>query len=145
MGVGAKITKVLGGNKYEVEIDPVDTNTHQMGIGIAHDYVQFSTWSHIFTKQGLSLNNSNILPIEVSVQIPIKVMGQVGLPLMNSSAYLKSEHFDNYGIYRSKVIRTWDKTEGYIVYVYNETTKNFTAMPESLYKQLTNTKNEQED
>lgn len=147
MSVGAKITKSLGNNRYEIEVTPIVPHEVPMTIGVAHDYVMFSSWTYLQTDDnvrisGVSGGASNVIPIQVSLQVPIKIMGQVGLPLMNDSKYLKSEHFGNYGVYSKAPVRTWSEKE--VMYnVYDKEKKEFVEIPKSLYNQLTNTKDEQ--
>jgi hypothetical protein len=145
MSIGAKITKDLGNNKYEIEVTPVDTNNHTTIIGVAHDYVLFSSYGHLYTKDGLLIKSSNTVPIQVSLQIPIVRMGQVGLPLLNNSNYLKPEHYNNYGVWNQGPIKTWSDKDDTTMHVYDKVRKEFVPIPVSLYNQLTNPTDEQED
>lgn len=150
--IGAKITKVLGDNRYEVEIDPVDVKTDQTIIGVAHDYVLCWHWTSIQTANGVMIKDSkgsasNNLNIRAAVQIPIRVMGEIGLPLLNESPYLKEEHYSRYGVWNPDApVKTWghtkqDKTS--TMHIFDKTAKKYVTIPKSLYHQLTGTKNEE--
>ena len=142
MSVGAKITKDLGNNKYEIELTPVDTSNHVLNFGVAHDYVLFSTYTGICTDGGVQIKDpvsggcSNMLPILASVQIPIKMMGQVILPELNASEELKPEHFNKYGVWSSKKVQMW--ANGEFLWIYDSDTEKYVKISRSVYDLIKN-------
>lgn len=134
--VGAKITKVLGNDKYEVHIPPVD-KSKPIVAGVAHDYFSVMGRTYISTEHPLMLRTErgggiNILDIEVSVQIPIRAMGEIVLPYLNGNKHLKEDHFKNYSDYGIPV-RTWG-TNG--IHVFDKGLGRYIEMSPELYDKL---------
>lgn len=142
MSVGVKITKDLGNNKYEIEVTPVDTKNHILNFGVAHDYVLFSTYTAIYTDDNVRIKDpagggsSNMLPILASIQIPIKMMGQVILPELNASDSLKPEHFNDYGVWSSKKVQMW--ADGEFLWIYDGEKKEYVKISRSVYNLIKN-------
>lgn len=134
-----KVLEVLGDNKYVVEIEPIDTNTYPTTFGVAHDYVLFSSWSYLYADKAIFKHNtggaSNIIPVPVKIQIPIKVMGDVILPVLNDSEYLKEDHYGRYGVYSDKIVQEW--ADGEYVYVYDKTARKYEKISRFIYNKLT--------
>lgn len=66
---------------------------------IAHDYVQFGRQTSLFAdikcKTPLESNHaicSNVMPMYNEIQIPIRALIEVVLPLLNSHEYCQKEH-----------------------------------------------------
>ncbi len=134
-----KITKVLGDDNYEVHIDPINTKTHPINFGVCHDYALFSCTGSLFTKDGLMIRNpqgggSNILPIARTVQVPIRVMGELVLPYLNNSEYLKEEHYSKYGMWNDSPVSNWSDSK--TVNIYDKGQGKFVEISRELYKQL---------
>jgi hypothetical protein len=134
-----KITKVLGDDKYEIKVDPINTSTHPIIIGACHDYALFASWTYLFTEDGVSIKNAkggsnNTLAVSTSVQIPIRVMGELALPYFNESKYLKEEHFSKYGMWNETPVSMW--ADSATVHVYDKGQKKFIEMSRELYEKL---------
>jgi hypothetical protein len=134
-----KITKVLGDNKYEVCIDPVDTDKCPINFGVAHDYVLFSNRSYLYTDGETRIKTefggtTNCLPYKTSLQIPIREMGEVILPKLLEHKYLQPEHFEKYIPFGESPITYWDDSE--TVFIYDKGQKKFIEISRELYNQL---------
>jgi hypothetical protein len=134
-----KITKVLGNDNYEVHIEPIETNNHPIVFGVCHDYALFSASSSLFCESGVMIpsktgGSCNILPISHSIQIPIRVMGELTLPYLNESKYLKEDHYKNYGMWNESPVRCWADSD--TVHIYDKGQKKFIQISRELYKQL---------
>src|SRR6478735_1340582 len=134
-----KITKVLGDNKYEVRVEPFDTNTHPINFGVAHDYVLFSTYTSLFTEGDARIpmkygGTTNTLQVPSSVQLNIRIMGEVILPKLIENKYLQPEHYKKYGIWDDAPITNWADSE--TVTIYDKGQKKFIEISRELYKQL---------
>lgn len=71
----------------------------KLNVVIAHDYVQFGRQTSLFAdikcKTPLESNHaicSNVMPMYNEIQIPIRALIEVVLPLLNSHEYCQKEH-----------------------------------------------------
>lgn len=134
-----KITKVLGNDNYEVHVEPIKTRNHPINFGVCHDYALFSSQGFLYCEDGVSIKfssggSSNTLPITRSVQIPIRVMGEIVLPSLNNSEYLKEEHFTKYGMWNESPVTNWADSD--TVHIYDKGQKKFIVISRELYTQM---------
>lgn len=140
--IGAKITKVLGDDNYEIHVDPIKNNTHPINVGVCHDYALFGHYTHLECEMnsgaripyGTGGGTTNILPVSVSVQMPIRAMGELILPYLNDSKYLKEEHYTNRCVFGDSPVSFWNDSK--TVHVYDKGQKKFVEISRELYKQL---------
>lgn len=117
-----------------------------MNVVIAHDYVQFGRQTSLFAdikcKTPLESNHaicSNVMPMYNEIQIPIRALIEVVLPLLNSHEYCQKEHL----VFEGKPQYTCSETA--ITY-YKDGTRmiavpdggTFYHIPLSLYESIRN-------
>lgn len=93
-----KIIKQLSEDEFIVKLEDKDKEKNfGCGVSIAHDYVEFYGKSLLYTESSVVINrgkfSSNTIPVFKSLQIPIKSMYSVILPLLKNNLYLQDEHF----------------------------------------------------
>jgi hypothetical protein len=94
-----KITKQLSDDEFVVKLEEQDKQRHfGCKIDVVHDYVAFSSKGQLYSEGAFSLvengrASGNTLSVFKCVQIPIKSMFKIVLPLLNSHPYLQEEHF----------------------------------------------------
>lgn len=104
-----RITEYLGkddkGNdKFVITVPPKekwDLNPSPERISIAHDYVEFHGGSHFMLENNIvkpesqQVGASNWLVSKASIQISIREMFALILPMLNQHKYLQPEHFED--------------------------------------------------
>lgn len=95
-----KITKQLSDDEFVVKLEEKDRQRNfGCKVDIVHDYVQFSAKGLLYTELGVTIENSNscsnTLSVFESIQIPVKSMYSIVLPLLNTHPHLQDEHFKN--------------------------------------------------
>lgn len=133
-----KITKALGDNKFEIRVDPIEKN-HTLNYGACHDYVLFSYSAWLYCDDGVSVptgkgGSTNIVEIPSSVQVPIRMMGEVILPSLNESKYLKEEHWSKYGLWNESPISNWADSK--TLQFYDKGQNKFVEISRELYEKL---------
>lgn len=126
-----KITKQLSEEEFIVKLEDKDKERNFGTIvSVAHDYVAFTSKGLLYTENAITIDrgsfSSNTLSIVESVQIPIKSMYSVILPLLKEHSYLQDEHFkdrqydedDTYYIQNGKDKPRYLKGDTYPVYSY---------------------------
>lgn len=83
------ILKNLGDNKYEVEIDPKNSDYRETAFGVVHDYVFFE--GNIYHQNPDKSTNFDCVSQE-RIQIPIKAFIEIILPKLIEHKYCKPEH-----------------------------------------------------
>lgn len=92
-----KIENQLDENRFILKLDEKDgERNNPRPIIICHDYVSFSGRYIINSEthdiKGLHSVGCNNIGINCNVQIPIKAMQEVVLPILNKNKYLQPEH-----------------------------------------------------
>lgn len=144
-----KVTKVLNDTELIVKLEPHDydhAESQKLNVVIAHDYVQFGRQTSLFAdikcKTPLESNHaicSNVMPMYNEIQIPIRALIEVVLPLLNSNEYCQKEHL----VFEGKPQYTCSETA--ITY-YKDGTRmiavpdggTFYHIPLSLYESIRN-------
>lgn len=144
-----KVTKVLNDTELIVKLEPHDydhAESQKLNVVIAHDYVQFGRQTSLFAdikcKTPLESNHaicSNVMPMYNEIQIPIRALIEVVLPLLNSHEYCQEEHL----VFEGKPQYTCSETA--ITY-YKDGTRmiavpdggTFYHIPLSLYESIRN-------
>lgn len=144
-----KVTKVLNDTELIVKLEPHDydhAESQKLNVVIAHDYVQFGRQTSLFAdikcKTPLESNHaicSNVMPMYNEIQIPIRALIEVVLPLLNSHEYCQKEHL----VFEGKPQYTCSETA--ITY-YKDGTRmiavpdggTFYHIPLSLYESIRN-------
>lgn len=144
-----KVTKVLNDTELIVKLQPHDydhAESQKLNVVIAHDYVQFGRQTSLFAdikcKTPLESNHaicSNVMPMYNEIQIPIRALIEVVLPLLNSHEYCQKEHL----VFEGKPQYTCSETA--ITY-YKDGTRmiavpdggTFYHIPLSLYESIRN-------
>lgn len=140
-----EITKQLSDTQFEIEIEPQpdlvkETRTH---IVVAHDYVNFFKNGFIYTKLGTPsmkgplASCSNVIKVPMNVQIPISLVVDCVLPMLNSHEYCNNAHSDRYR-YSSSAMTYWKDNHLMISF---QTKSGPYTMPYSLYCELTGIEN----
>lgn len=140
-----KILKVINDTELVVKLEPHDyEGADELNVVIAHDYVQFGREMSLFADKSCKTpleskhaNCSNVMPIYHDVQIPIRALIEVVLPLLNGHEYCQKEHL----VFEGKPQYTYSQTP--IVY-YKDGVRmiaipdkeTFYHIPYSLYKKL---------
>lgn len=134
----AKIIKQISENQFVIELTDVDDKSVVDRVKIAHDYVEFSGNSLMFTDtntcpllEGQTIGNA--ISILSEVQLSIYDFYQVILPYLNEHKYLQKEHalcLDSNGKYNYCNNGTW------VFRYYDENTK------QTMYKVRLNNESE---
>ena len=93
-----KIIKEINDTEFVVKLEPQDyEKSRELNVVIAHDYVQFGRKMELFTEHCDELKSvhkvcANVMPEYQTVQIPIRALIEVILPLLNNHEYCQKEH-----------------------------------------------------
>lgn len=141
-----QIVKELSDTELVIKLDPHDyERAKELRVVVAHDYVQFGREMSLFAGQGCKtpLESkhalcSNVMPIYQEVQIPIRALIEVILPLLNNHEYCQKEHL----VFEGKPQYTYSETS----ITYSKDRECMIAIPDgkgvynhipySLYKQI---------
>ena len=92
-----RITQQIKEDTYIIKTSDEDKKADKQVI-IQHDYIGFKSSGRLETEScsvklwGKNQFCANVISVPHYVQIPIRIMSQVVLPMLNSSEYLTSEH-----------------------------------------------------
>ena len=137
------ITKVIDqeAGLFEVHIPPHKNFTESI-VGVAHDYVLLMGTTSISTNEKCkdrikfgSNSTTNTLNVETTLQIPIKRMSEIILPILNEEPNLKIEHASKYGTHEKRhVMHYWGKDKNMVAVIR----KNGEAihMSQAAYREL---------
>lgn len=84
-----KVLKVLGDNKFEIELTKEKTEFRECGFSPNHDYIQFSG-SEYGTNADGSINLD--FSFKADINIPIKAFNEVILPYLLQCKFCQPEH-----------------------------------------------------
>lgn len=142
------ITKQIDETHFEVEITPEDYDRPDY-VKVMHDYIGFRQCNSLFTKDGSKISGPaseccNVITVDNYVQIPIRSMIEIVMPLLENHNYLQDAHLHNEEERRSyesslleKGIITYD---GYnreeMYHYYDKQTRRWYSMPLRLYNEI---------
>lgn len=149
------ITQQIDETHFVIEVNNEDYKQSDQ-VKVMHDYVGFRQTNRAFAKEGLNLQPfygpaagaSNTISVDQYVQIPIREMIEVIMPLLKDHPYLKKEHLIEGGTKEHPNNYTWNLEDGLIIrdgetheefiHFYDKETNSWTKIPYKIYLKIKN-------
>lgn len=150
------ITQQIDETHFVIEIGKEDCFQPDR-VKVMHDYIGFRQPNRLFAKDsGLNLEPfygpaagaTNTISVDQYVQIPIREMVEVIMPLLKDHPYLKVEHLTEGGTEKHPNNYTWNLEDGLITYdgetheqfihFYDKESNSWTKIPYNIYLKIKN-------
>ena len=106
-----KIIEQKSDTQFLVDISLPEKRSHNT-CGVCASYFTWFGQTYLSTETGVYIKNlqgltTNIISVDTSVQIPIHLMGEIILPYLNESPYLKPENYSQCADFNRRDTRIW--------------------------------------